>query len=87
MKPLGFLLAGIAALAALPATAQTLAITGGRVVVGDGSDPIDGGTVVIRNGRVVAAGAGVAVPADATLVDARGKWVTPGIIAGFSRRF
>ena len=85
MKALSILLAGIAALTALPATAQTVAITGGRVVVGDGSDPIDGGTVVIQGGRVVAAGANVAVPAGATVVDARGKWVTTGIVAGFSR--
>jgi imidazolonepropionase-like amidohydrolase len=41
--------------------------------------------VVIRDGRVVAAGAGVAVPPGAELIDARGKWVTPGIVAGFSR--
>lgn len=74
----------VAALAT-PAAAETIAITGGRVVIGDGSAPIDGGTVVIRDGRVVAAGAGVAVPAGATVVDARGKWVTPGIVAGFSR--
>ncbi|MDQ8757894.1 amidohydrolase family protein [Sphingosinicella sp. LHD-64] len=85
MKALGLLLAGVAALAATPAVAQTIAITGGRVVVGDGSPPIDGGTVVIRNGRVVAAGAGVNVPAGATTVDASGKWVTPGLVAGFSR--
>jgi imidazolonepropionase-like amidohydrolase len=55
------------------------------VVIGDGSEPIDGGTVVIRDGRVVAAGAGVAVPAGAQVIDASGKWVTPGIVAGFSR--
>lgn len=85
MRTLALLLAGIAALAAAPATAQTIAITGGRVVVGDGSPPVDGGTVVIRDGRVVAAGAGVSVPAGATVVDASGKWVTPGIVAGFSR--
>ncbi|MFM2021131.1 MAG: hypothetical protein RJB02_839, partial [Pseudomonadota bacterium] len=30
-------------------------------------------------------GANVAIPADARTVDARGKWVTPGIFAGFSR--
>ena len=54
-------------------------------MLGDGSEPIDGGTVVIRDGRVVAAGANVAVPAGATMIDARGKWVTPGIVAGFSR--
>jgi len=85
MRALGLLLASVAALAAIPAAAQTTAITGGRVVIGDGSEPIDGGTVVLRDGRVVAAGANVAVPPGATIVDARGKWVTPGVVAGFSR--
>ena len=85
MRSVGILFAGFAALAAVPAAAQTVAITGGRVVLGDGSEPIDGGTVVIRDGRVTAAGAGVAIPAGATVVDASGKWVTPGIVAGFSR--
>jgi imidazolonepropionase-like amidohydrolase len=84
MKRLSLLLAGIAAFAA-PVAAQTVAITGGRVVIGDGSEPIDGGTVLVRDGRVVAAGANVAVPAGAQIVDARGKWVTPGLVAGFSR--
>ena len=69
----------------MPALAQTVAITGGTVALGDGSDPIQGGTVVIRDGRIVAAGRGVAVPAGAQTVDATGKWVTPGIFAGFSR--
>ncbi|MEM8696930.1 MAG: amidohydrolase family protein [Pseudomonadota bacterium] len=72
-------------LLAVPASAQTLAITGGTVVVGDGSDPIPGGTVVVRNGRVVAAGAGVSVPTGAQVVDATGQWVTPGIVGGFTR--
>ena len=62
-----------------------MAITGGTVALGDGSEPIQGGTVVIQNGRILAAGRGVAVPAGAQVVDATGKWVTPGIIAGFSR--
>ncbi|HWT13615.1 MAG TPA: amidohydrolase family protein [Allosphingosinicella sp.] len=75
----------MALLASTPASAETIAITGGRVVVGDGSEPIDGGTVLIRDGRVVAAGAGLSVPAGATVVDASGRWVTPGIVAGFSR--
>ena len=47
--------------------------------------PIEGGTVVIRDGNIVAAGEGVAVPAGARMIDATGKWVTPGIFAGFSR--
>ncbi|GAA4741803.1 amidohydrolase family protein [Sphingomonas daechungensis] len=70
---------------AAPVAAQTIAITGGTVALGDGSEPITGGTVVIRNGRIVAAGANVRIPPGAEVVDARGKWVTPGIVAGFSR--
>jgi len=70
---------------ASPLAAQTVAITNGTLVLGDGSDPISGGTVVVRNGRVVAAGQGVRVPSGAEVIDASGKWVTPGIVAGFSR--
>lgn len=70
---------------ATPAHAETVVISGGRVVIGDGSAPIDGGTVVIRDGNVVAAGLGVAIPSGARTIDATGKWVTPGIFAGFSR--
>ena len=82
LKGAGALLLAIGSTGAM---AQTLAITGGTVALGDGSEPIEGGTVVIRDGRIVAAGRGVAVPAGAQVVDATGKWVTPGIFAGFSR--
>ena len=71
--------------AAAPAVAQTIAITGGTVALGDGSEPIPNGVVVMRNGRIVGAGVNVAIPHGAQMVDARGKWVTPGIVAGFSR--
>ena len=84
MTRLSLIVAGLMA-ASSPAAAQTVAITNGTVVIGDGSEPITGGTVVVRNGRVVAAGPSVAVPAGAEVVDANGKWVTPGIVAGFSR--
>ncbi|MEZ5708338.1 MAG: amidohydrolase family protein [Blastomonas sp.] len=82
-----FLLTASVALAAIasPAMAQNVAITGGKLVVGDGSAPVENATVVIRNGKVVAAGSGIAVPAGMEQVDASGKWVTPGIFAGFSR--
>ena len=75
-------LRGIAILALLSADlagAQTIAIVGGRVLPVSGP-PIDGGTVVIRDGRIVAVGRDVAVPNGAERVDATGRWVTPGII-------
>ncbi|MDB5691759.1 MAG: amidohydrolase [Alphaproteobacteria bacterium] len=76
---------GASLFATAPAAAQTIAITGGTVALGDGSEPIPGGIVVVRDGRIVAAGRGIAVPAGAQIVDATGKWVTPGLVAGFSR--
>tara|TARA_R100001244_G_scaffold44182_7_gene39936 strand:- start:11705 stop:13000 length:1296 start_codon:yes stop_codon:yes gene_type:complete len=85
MKRLSLFLASAAALMAAPLAAQTTAIIGGKVVIGDGSAPIEGGTVLIRNDKVVAAGANIAIPADARRIDATGKWVTPGVFAGFSR--
>ena len=84
MKRLTFF-ASLLAAAATPLSAQTVAITGGTVALGDGSEPIPGGTVVIRNGKIAGAGVNVAIPRDAEIIDARGKWVTPGIVAGFSR--
>lgn len=72
--------------AAAPVAAQTIAITGGTVALGDGSEPIPNGMVVIRDGRVVAAGnVRMKLPAGTQVIDATGKWVTPGIVAGFSR--
>lgn len=74
-----------AALLAAPASAQTVAITNAKLVIGDGTAPIEGGTVVIRSGKVVAAGVSVAIPANVEVIDAGGRWVTPGIVAGFTR--
>jgi imidazolonepropionase-like amidohydrolase len=67
------------ALAAAAATAQSVAITGGTVVTMAGQ-PIANGTVVIEGGRIAAVGAGVPVPAGARTIDARGKFVYPGLI-------
>jgi len=78
--------AGMTMLFANPVAAETIAITGGTVALGDGSQPISNGTVVIRDGKIVAAGdMRVKLPAGTQVIDATGKWVTPGIIAGFSR--
>jgi len=61
------------------AAAQIIAITGGKVFPVSGP-PIENGTVVISNGRILSVGAGVPIPAGAQRIDATGKWVTPGLI-------
>ena len=56
-----------------------VAIVGGKVFPVSGP-VIEGGTVVIRNGKIESVGKGVAVPADAKRIDATGQWVLPGMI-------
>jgi imidazolonepropionase-like amidohydrolase len=68
-----------ALLVARGAAAQTIAIVGGTVYPVSGP-PVERGTVLMRDGRIVAVGAGVAVPGDAVRIDATGRWVTPGLI-------
>jgi imidazolonepropionase-like amidohydrolase len=41
---------------------------------------IENGSVLFAEGRIAQVGANVAAPAGATVIDGRGKWVTPGII-------
>jgi imidazolonepropionase-like amidohydrolase len=62
--------------------AQTLAITGGTVIDGSGRPPVADATVLIRDGRITAVGPAreVAIPAGVQRVDARGKFVIPGLM-------
>ncbi len=41
---------------------------------------IDAGDLLIRDGRIAAVGADLAPPAGAVVIDAAGRWITPGIV-------
>lgn len=56
-----------------------LAITNGRIVTVCG-DVIEKGVVLVDGGKIVAVGANVTIPEGAEIIDATGKWVTPGLI-------
>ena len=82
-------LSGLALLAGLagPAAAQTAApVTAIRnaTILTVAKGTIDKGTIVIRNGRIAAVGANVDVPRGATVIDAAGLFVMPGIIDAHS---
>ena len=83
MKRLLALAASSLALAGAPALAQDMIVTNARLVIGDGSAPIEGGTVIVEGGKVVFAGKAAAGQTYATdvVIDAGGAWVTPGIFA------
>jgi len=75
-----------AALAAADAAAQgqgqTLVIQGGTLIDGNGGAPVPNSVIVIQGNRISAVGrAGqVQVPAGAQVINAAGKWITPGLI-------
>ncbi|MFC2078341.1 amidohydrolase, partial [Candidatus Bipolaricaulota bacterium] len=55
-----------------------LAIRGGTVLTPD--QRIEGGVVLVEKGKITAVGADVAVPSDAGVIDAEGRYVVPGLI-------
>jgi len=62
-----------------PSESEVLVVQGGRVI--DPANGVDGiRSVVLRGGRVVEVAERVEVPRDAKVVDARGRWVTPGFV-------
>ncbi|RYG23709.1 hypothetical protein EON82_13155, partial [bacterium] len=63
----------------VPPKASTYAIVGGTVHPVTGAT-IPNGTVVVRNGKIVAVGSKVAIPAGAVMVNAKGMQVYPGFI-------
>ncbi|HTH25993.1 MAG TPA: amidohydrolase family protein [Vicinamibacterales bacterium] len=69
----------IAGAAQAPVTGPVTAITNARIFPISGP-AIERGTIVIRGNRIEALGANVAVPAGATVIDAKGSEVYPGFI-------
>lgn len=63
-----------------PATAADLAIVGARIHPSPEADPISDGTVLVRDGLIVAVGDSdeLELPADAHVIDARGKVLVAG---------
>jgi imidazolonepropionase-like amidohydrolase len=61
-----------------PAAPPTL-LRGGTVLTGTGTR-LDDTDLLLADGRIAAIGRGLAAPTGARIVDARGKWITPGII-------
>ncbi|MCS6861289.1 MAG: amidohydrolase family protein [Abditibacteriales bacterium] len=81
----GILVVGIWSLVIAPsAFADTLAIRNAKIYTVSGG-VIEGGTVLVGNGKIKAVGQSVAVPSDATVIDATGKVVMPGIVDANAR--
>src|SRR5438552_5818982 len=74
----------LALVTAAPAQEQ-LAIKGGRILAVSRA-PIEGGVILIRDGKIQAVGKDVAIPSDYRVLDATGRVVLPGFIEAHSSR-
>ncbi|MEO0997529.1 MAG: amidohydrolase family protein [Pseudomonadota bacterium] len=63
-----------------PPDTTRLAVVGGTIIPATGATVIRNGVVLISDGRIERVGASVKIPDGYRKIDARGKWVTPGLI-------
>lgn len=63
----------------LTATAQDVAIKGATIHTMAG-DAIENGVIIVRDGKIAKVGADLKVPVEATIIDAKGMVVMPGIV-------
>ena len=75
-------LAGVVLAAALPVAATPIAIVHAKAWTIQAATPVPDATIVVDNGRIVSVQPGGAVPAGATVIDAAGRNVTPGVMNG-----
>ena len=77
----------VVAIAGLGSRAQAqdiTAITNATIMTVSPAGNIEKGTILIKGGKITAVGANVTVPAGATVIDAAGRVVTPGLIDAHS---
>lgn len=65
---------------------KIVALRGAKIYTCAGA-PIEGGTLVLENGRIRSVGKDIAIPSDATVEDVSGKVIIPGLIDAASRLF
>ncbi len=66
-----------------PYPSETVFITNATILDGAGAR-LEAASLLLQDGRIAAIGVGISAPEGARLIDASGKWVTPGIIDNHS---
>ena len=87
MKNLILAIAALLAGAVISGTAgaQTIVIQNARLITSGPEGVIENGDVILSDGVIAGVGADLAPPEGATIIDATGRVITPGLIAPFSQ--
>lgn len=67
------------------AQAQDLLIRGARVHTASAAGTLENADVLVRDGRVADIGTGLAAPAGAAVIEAKGRALTPGLFGGLTQ--
>ena len=78
-------IAWLVLLIATAANAQTTAIVGGTVHTVGPQGTIENATILVESGVITAVGEGLNAPSGATVIDAAGKIVTPGLFTPYGQ--
>lgn len=72
----------LSAIVLIHAQGPVLAIVGGTVIDGNGGAPVTNAVIIVEGDRIADIGASgaIAVPAGAQIVDAKAKWIVPGLV-------
>ena len=77
---LSLLLFAVSGAVATPPDSSPVIVIQNATILTVTKGTIEHGSILIKDGRIVEVGASVKAPKDATVIDAEGKFVTPGII-------
>jgi imidazolonepropionase-like amidohydrolase len=66
-----------------PMSSQTTLLTNATLLIGNG-ERLDNANILLADGKIVAVGKDIKTPANATIIDAKGRWITPGLIDNHS---
>lgn len=85
MKRISALIAMVfVAIGVCAAYAEEVVVFKGATILTVTMGTIENGIIVVRDGKIAALGAGIAVPAGARVIDCTGKFIMPGIIDAHS---
>lgn len=66
-----------------PLPSKPTLIKNATLLIGNG-ERLDNASLLMQDGKILSVGAAIDAPTDAVVIDAQGKWVTPGIIDAHS---